>query len=377
MTAAPPDRATAVRWRLALGRHAQDALDDARLTGQERRLDAAMEHLYGRGHAARGFRPGQGGGLDPSKIVLPRWLDDLKALFPHSVFETIQGHAIERFGMTELLANPEALKRLEPNFDLLKVLLAFRGRADPSVAQPIREIVRRIIEDLRRKLESDVARALSGARNRFRRSHQKRLVNFDIRATVRANLKTYRPDRGAIVAEQLRFTTRQRRQSPWTVILCVDQSGSMLGSLIHATVLASILAGLPALAVKLVVFDTAVVDLSDRIDDPVDLLLSVQLGGGTDIGKAVRYCEGLVTQPTRTVLALISDFEEGGSPAALMAAVRRLAEARVTQIGLAALGDAGEPVFDRVMAARLADAGMRVAALTPDRFAEWLCGVIR
>ena len=141
--------------------------------------------------------------------------------------------------------------------------------------------------------------------------------------------------------------------------------------------LASILAGLPALSVKLVVFDTAVVDLSDRIDDPVDQLLSVQLGGGTNIGQAVTYCEGLVTQPSRTVLALISDFEEGASPAVLMAAVRRLAEARVTLIGLAALGDGGEPVFDRVMAARLADIGMQVAALTPDRFAEWLCGVIR
>lgn len=377
MSDAARDRTTAVRWRLALGRHAQSALGEAGLSGQERRLDAAMEHLYGRGHAARGFRPGKGGTLDPTQIVLPRWLDELKQLFPQSVFETIQGHAIDRFGMTELLANPEALKRLEPNLDLLKVLLAFKGRADPSVAEPIRELVRKIIEDLRRKLESEITMAFSGARNRFRRSHQKRLVNFDIRATVRANLKTYQPDRRAIIAERLHFTSRQRRQMPWTVILCVDQSGSMLGSLIHATVLASILAGLPALSVKLVVFDTSVVDLSDRVDDPVGLLLSAQLGGGTDIGKAVTYCEGLITQPSRTVLALISDFEEGASPAALIRAVRRLAEARVTLIGLAALGEGGEPVFDRAMAARLAEVGMAVAALTPDRFAEWLCGIIR
>jgi Mg-chelatase subunit ChlD len=304
-------------------------------------------------------------------------LDELKALFPHSVFENIQSHAIGRFGMSELLANPEALKRLEPNLELLKVLLAFRGRADPAVVEPIREVVRKIIDELRRKLEGEINRAFSGARNRFRRSQQKRLANFDIRATVRANLKTYQPDRRAIIAERLHFTSRQRRRMPWTVILCVDQSGSMLGSLIHATVLASILAGLPALSVKLVVFDTSVVDLSDRVDDPVDLLLSVQLGGGTDIGQAVTYCEGLITQPSRTVLALISDFEEGASPAALIRAVRRLAEARVTLIGLAALGDSGEPVFDRAMAARLAEVGMAIAALTPDRFAEWLCGIIR
>ncbi len=373
----PPDRSTAVRWRLALGRHAHGALAEAGLSTRERRLDAAMEQLYGRGHAARGFRPGGGGSLDPTQLVLPRWLDELKELFPQSVFENIQSHAIGRFGMSDLLANPEALKRLEPNLDLLKVLLAFRGRANPAVAEPIREVVRKIIEELRRKLESEISRAFSGARNRFRRSQQKRLANFDIRATVRANLKTYQPDRRAIIAERLHFTSRQRRQMPWTVILCVDQSGSMLGSLIHATVLASILAGLPALSVKLVVFDTSVVDLSDRVDDPVDLLLSVQLGGGTDIGQAVTYCEGLITQPSRTVLALISDFEEGASPAALIRAVRRLAEARVTLIGLAALGDSGEPVFDRAMAARLAEVGMAIAALTPDRFAEWLCGVIR
>ncbi len=377
MTPPPPDRATAVRWRLALGRHAHSALGENGFSAHDRRLDLAMEQLYGRSHASRGFRPGVGGSLDPTRLVLPRWLDELKQLFPQSVFETIQSHAIGRFGMSGLLGDPEALKRLEPNLDLLKVLLAFQGRANPAMAAPIREVVRKIVEELRRKLESQIAQAFSGTRNRFRRSPQKRLANFDIRATVRANLKTYQPDRRAIVAERLHFISRQRRQMPWTIILCVDQSGSMLGSLIHATVLASILAGLPALSVKLVVFDTSVVDLSDRLDDPIDLLLSVQLRGGTDIGQAVTYCEGLITQPSRTVFALISDFEEGGSPAALIRAVRRLAEARVTLIGLAALGDGGEPVFDRAMAARLADVGMEVAALTPDRFADWLCGIIR
>lgn len=370
-------RATAVRWRLALGRHAQDGLGEADLTRDETRIDAAMEALYGRAHAERGYRPGRGGSLDASRIVAPRWLDEVKALFPKTVFETIQGHAVERFGLAEVLANPEALKRLEPNLDLMKVVLAFRGRADPAVAEPIREIVRQVVEEMRRRLQTAIVRAFSGSRNRFRRSQQRRMANFDIRATVRANLRTYQPDRKAIIAEQLRFTSRQRRQMPWTVILCVDQSGSMLTSLIHASVMASILAALPAVAVKLVVFDTSVVDLSDRVSDPVDLLLSVQLGGGTDIGKAVTYCEGLVTQPSRTVLALISDFEEGASPAALIRAVRRLAEARVALIGLAALDPDGEPTYDRAMAARLAAAGMSVAALTPDRFAEWLAGVIR
>jgi Mg-chelatase subunit ChlD len=371
-----PGSTAPARWRLALGRHAKDQLGDQDLSREQGRIDRVLETLYGRAYAARGFRPGQGGGLDPSKIVIPAWLDEMKQLFPASVFEAIQGHAIERLGMAELLGNAEALRRLEPNLALMKVLLAFRGQADPSVAGAIREVVRQVVEDLRRRLATKLAQAFSGARNRFKSSPQKRMANFDVRATIRANLKNYQPDRRALVAERLKFTARQRRTIPWTVILCVDQSGSMLDSIIHAAVLASILASLPAVAVKLVLFDTSVVDLSDRVDDPVDLLLSVRLGGGTDIGKAVTYCEGLVTQPSRTVLALISDFEEGASPAALVRAVRRLAEARVTLIGLAALDDSAAPVFDRAMAARLAEVGMSVAALTPDRFAEWLAGIM-
>jgi len=367
---------TAARWRLALGRHAETQLRGVAPSGQDARMDRAMEALYGRAQAKRGFRPGGGGTLDPSQLVLPTWLDDLKALFPASVFERIQHHAIERFEMAGLLNDPEALARLEPNLDLMKVLLAFRGRASPALAEPIRNIVRQVVDELKRRLAAQVAQAFAGTRNRFRRSPRKRLANFDVRATIRANLQHYQADRRVIIAERLVFTARQRRQLPWTIILCVDQSGSMLGSVIHAAVLASILAGLPALNIKLVVFDTSVVDLSDRVDDPVDLLLSVQLGGGTNIGQAITYCEGLVTQPARTVLALISDFEEGGSPAALIRAVRRLAEARVTMIGLAALDGAAAPVFDRSMAARLAEAGMEIAAITPDRFAEWLAGVM-
>jgi len=368
------DSKTAARWRLVLGRHATKRLSGVALSAREVRLDRAMETVYGRGHAARGFRPG--GSLDPSQIALPTWLDELRELFPASVFETIQSHAIERFDMAGLLGNAETLKRLEPNVGLMKVLLSFRGRADPKMAETIREIVAKVVEELRRRLASRVAQAFSGSRNRFRRSSHKRMVNFDARATIRANLRNYQPDRRLLIAEKLRFNARQRRRIPWTIILCVDQSGSMLDSVIHAAVLASIMASLPALQVKLVVFDTAVVDLSDHIDDPVDVLLSVQLGGGTDIGKAVSYCEGLISQPSHTVLALISDFAEGGSPAVLIRAVRRLAEARVRLIGLAALDNAAQPVFDRGMASRLADAGMEIAALTPDRFAEWLNGVM-
>jgi Mg-chelatase subunit ChlD len=288
----------------------------------------------------------------------------------------LQSHAVDRLGLTELLGDPKTLDALEPNRDLLKALIAFKGRASPALQDKIREVARKVVEDTIRRLKPSLDRAFSGRRNRFRRSRNKRLQDFDWRATIRDNLRNYDPERGRIVADRLRFTGRSRRQLPWTIVLCVDQSGSMLGSVIYAAVMAAILAALPSVEVRLVVFDTAVVDLTSEVADPVSVLMSVQLGGGTDIGRAMAYCEQLITQPSRTIFVLLSDFCEGGSIAPMIAATRRMASARVTLIGLAALDDQASPDYDRSTAERLAGAGMKIAALTPDRFAEWIAGII-
>jgi Mg-chelatase subunit ChlD len=200
--------------------------------------------------------------------------------------------------------------------------------------------------------------------------------NLDAAGTVRANLKHYDLERRKLIIERVRFFDRNTRRLPWTIILCVDQSGSMADSVIHSAVMAGILSALPSIRVKLVVFDTSVVDLSEHVDDPVEALMSVQVGGGTDIAKAVRYCEQLIEYPQRTILALVTDFCEGGSPNELVAATKRLAAARVRLIGLASLDARSEPLYDKSMAARLAAIGMEVAALTPQRLAQWLVKVI-
>jgi len=373
------DRDRLKRWRLALGRYADNALEGAELTNGERRVDRALDYLYAREMERRGMRRGKVGGkgsLDPSQLTPLGWLSELRALFPISVIETVQGHAIENLGMTELLSDPALLDSLEPNRDLLKALIAFKGAANPAVQEKIREVARKVVDEVTRRLKPRVERALQGRPNRFRRSQHKSMQNFDWRATIRENLRHYDRDRRVLVAERLRFYGRSRRKLPWTIILCVDQSGSMLGSTIYAAVMAAILTGLPSISVKLIVFDTSVVDLSSEAADPVSVLMSVQLGGGTDIAGAVRYCEGLVSQPSQTVFVLLSDFEEGGSPSALLAAVRRMKTARVRMLGLAALSDDAAPIYDRAMAERLAGAGMHIAALTPDRFADWLGEVI-
>ncbi|HEX9963751.1 MAG TPA: VWA domain-containing protein [Allosphingosinicella sp.] len=369
------------RWRLALGRYAERSLPAEGLSGAERRADRALDYLYAREMERRGLRrgrdsKGRSGSLDPSQLTPLGWLSELRDLFPRSVCETVQAHAIDNLGMRELLSDPAVLDALEPSHGLLKSLIAFKGSADPAMREKIREVTRKIVDDIVRRLRPRVEAALAGRPNRFRRSQLKSMQNFDWRATIRDNLKNWDSERGVIVADRLRFHGRSRRRLPWTIILCVDQSGSMLASTIYSAVMASILTALPAVEVKLIVFDTSIVDLSSEAHDPVEVLMSVQLGGGTNIAAAMQYCETLVTQPTRTVFVLVSDFEEGGSVSHMLAATRRMASARITLLGLGALSDDAAPVYDRRMAERLAGCGMQVAALTPDRFAEWIGGVI-
>jgi Mg-chelatase subunit ChlD len=368
------------RWRLALGRYAERSLAGAELSQGDLRADRALDYLYARELEKRGMRRdksrSRSGSLDPSQLTPLGWLGELRDLFPQSVLETVQSHAIDNLGMKELLSDPAVLDALEPNKDLLKSLIAFKGAADPAMREKIREVVAKVVEEMMRRLRPRIEAALSGKPNRFRRSQLKSMQNFDWRATIRDNLKNWDAERKLIIADRLRFHGRSSRRLPWTIILCVDQSGSMLSSTIYAAVMACILTALPSVDVKLIVFDTSVVDLSSEAHDPVEVLMSVQLGGGTNIAGAVNYCEGLVSQPTRTIFVLLSDFEEGGSVSQLLAAVRRMASSRVTMLGLGALSDDAVPAYDRRMAERLSECGMKIAALTPDRFAEWIGGVI-
>jgi Mg-chelatase subunit ChlD len=367
------------RWRLVLGRYSQQRLPAP--AGDGLRYERALDYLYGREYAGRGGRPDdtedeqQAGSLDPSAPSIVDWLGDVRELFPRETVEVIERHALDRYGLTELVADPAVLARIEPSEELLKLLLTLKGRLDPRVLDEVRRIVRTVVEDLRRRLESEVRRAFTGRLSQFRHSPQPVAANFDARGTIRANLRHWDPGTQRLVVEHPLFFQRNTRRIPWEVVLLVDQSGSMVGSVIHSAVMAGILAGMPSYRLRLVAFDTSVVDLSDVADDPVELLMSVQLGGGTDIAQAVNYAGQIISNPARSVVVLVTDFCEGGPPSALITAARRLVEARVTTIGLASLDGSDHPAYDRQMAQRLADAGMSIAALTPGRLAEWLAEV--
>jgi Mg-chelatase subunit ChlD len=295
----------------------------------------------------------------------------MRDIIPRSTFEAAREHALHRYGLVELLLDPEELDRLDPDPALLSALLRLTNQADPRLKEVLYKIARKVVDDLTQRLRARFDKTPFGALDRTRRSHLKRTADLDWPKTIRANLRNWDPERKVLIADRPVFSARKRRHLPWDVILCVDQSGSMTESLIHSAVMAAILHSLPGVRLRMLLFDTSVVDVTDKLADPLDLLLSVQMGGGTNIAGAMGHCETLVRDPSQTLMVLVSDFYEGGNPAALRASVRRLAEARVKMLGLAAITDHGTPAYHRELAAELDKAGMPVAAMTPDRFAEW------
>ncbi len=374
------------RWRLVLGKYSE-----RRLPPPEQDLlqaDAALGFLYDRLYGERGLR-GDGSGQPPGgagqqrsaglEAGVPRivdWLDTVNELFPEEVAQELATEAVERFGLTEVLTHPNALDRIEPDLDTLKLVLSLKSGMAPNALDAVRKIVAAVVDELTERLRTELQAVLTGRVDQFKRSRRP-VGPVDARTTIERNLGTWDPDRQRLLIEEVTFYRRSAIRYPWEVIICVDQSGSMVGSVIHSAILAGIMAGLPGVTVKLVVFDTTVVDLSGYVDDPVETLMSVQLGGGTDIGRAVTYCEQIVTNPSRTILALVTDFYEGGSVSDLLNAVGRLSESGVTMMGLASLDDGAGPAFDHATAERVAQSGMPVAAMTPKSFAQWAAGVMQ
>jgi Mg-chelatase subunit ChlD len=385
------DRLAMMRWRLVLGRFAERAVGGlGGEHGQEGgrgqqgpnrydRMDRALDYLYGREYGKRGVRT-QGkdrtGTPGESVLAIPEWLRDVRELFPRETVEVLERHALERYGMTELVTDEDVLRKMEPSYELLKAVLSFRNLMTPKVLEVARSLVRQVVEDLKRRLAREVRQVLWGRINRQRRSPLKVARNLDWHRTIRSNLKHYDRERRRLIVQSFLFFSRVERHLPWHIIMAVDCSGSMMDSVIHSAVMAGIFKGLPAVRVSLIAFDTAVVDLTEQADDPTEVLMSVHLGGGTDIAGALGYCERLVQAPSRTMVVLVTDFFEGGSPAALPAVVKRLREAGVRVLGLAALDAQANPTYDHQMAERCLAAGAEVAALTPRRLAEWIARVI-
>jgi Mg-chelatase subunit ChlD len=358
------------RWRLILGRPAESCT--GALTGEAAARDGALDWLYGRDEdlAARGVR--RGGGTGDSEVAVVDWLDDVHRLFPKETIERLERDAVERYEIHEVVTDPQVLQRIEPNPALLRAVLRTKHLMNPDVLVLARRIVDAVIRELMRRLQPEVRRAFSGTRAR-QSALTGQARDFDFRGTLRANLRHYRPEDRRILIERPRFHTRSRpRLRQWQLVLVVDQSGSMVNSVIHSAVTAACLWGLPGLKTHLVAFDTNVVDLTSDVTDPVELLMKVQLGGGTDIARAAAYAASLIDDPRRAIVTIISDFYEGGDERALIHTVRRLAGQGTQVLGLAALDQDAEPAYDRELGQRLADAGAHVGAMTPGELANFV-----
>ena len=365
------------RWRLVLGKYASEQISysggDVNYMGMEEVLDYLYSREYGEEQEIRQGRQGGSGG---SQLTVPKWLHEMKKLFPRQTVEIMERHALEKYEMTELLTDPEVLRRLEPNRELLKTIMGLKHMMKGEVLQLAREIVRKVAQEIMEKLEQDVRRAMQGKLDRTSGSPVRSLRNLDIRKTIQRNLQHYDRERQQLVLQQVYFHSRMKRYHQWRVVICVDESGSMLDSVIHSAVMAGIFARLPMLDTRLVIFDTNVVDLSGHVEDPVETLMSVQLGGGTNIAGALSYCETLIENPHRTLVVLISDLYEGSSTHNLCSVSRSIIESGAKLIALTALDMTATPNYSRHMAAQLAQLGAFVGAMTPEQLAEHVADMV-
>ncbi|MFO0820066.1 MAG: VWA domain-containing protein [Pirellulales bacterium] len=378
---APLDADQLRRWRLILGSDAQDSLnglgaDQLSLSADQKLMDEALAAIYDETEGAADNR--RSAGLNGSAPRLAKWLGDIRTYFTEDVVTVIQQDAIDRKGMKQLLFEPELLKNVQPNVQLVGTLMALKGQIPERTKETARMVVRSVVDQIRLALEQKIRQAVTGALNRREHSPLPHVSSIDWKWTIGRNLKNYNPSLKTLIPERVYFYSRAQRTNNWTVIVDMDQSGSMADSVVYGAVCGSIFASLPALETHVVAFDTEVVDLTENCgDDPVDMIFGTQLGGGTDINKSVAYCEKFIQEPSRTLFILITDLFEGGNQAQL---VRRLGEMRasgVRAICLLALSDSGVPSYDENLAKKLAALGIPCFGCTPQRLPELLEGALR
>jgi Mg-chelatase subunit ChlD len=375
VSAVEPERRR--RWRLVLGEEAAELGEPA---GADLAVDRALAALYDADRSGPDGSPRSGvsraGGLGASAPSVARWLGDIRSYFPSSVVQVVQRDAVERLDLTRLLLEPELLEAVEPDVHLVGTLLSLSHVLPQQTKDTARRVVRTVVEELERRLTARTRSAVTGALDRSTRTHRPRLRDIDWDRTIRRNLQHYLPELRTVVPERLVGHGRAARVVHRDVVLAIDQSGSMASSVVYASVFGAVLASMRSLRTSLVVFDTAVVDLTDKLADPVDVLFGTQLGGGTDINRAIAYCQGLITRPADTVLVLVSDLFEGGVREEMLRRVRAMLAAGAQVVVLLALSDEGAPAYDHDNAAALAALGAPAFACTPDAFPELMAAAL-
>lgn len=369
------------KWRLILGRYSENSIgfseDGEAINYMD--MDTLLDFLYSREYSeedgVRRQKKSQGS-LDASNLTVPKWITKIREIFPKETVEILEKHALDKYELTELLTDKEVLEKLEPNKELLKNILQMKHLMKGEVIETAKCIVKKIAGDITKELESDVKKAIVGRINKNKSSLIKSSRNIDYKRTIKANLKNFNVDENKLIIDKIYFNDRVRRYNPWNVIIAVDESGSMLSSVIHSAIMAGIFSKLPMLKTNLIIFDTEVVDLSGYIDDPVETLMSVQLGGGTNITKALQYCETLIENPHRTMIILVSDLYEGYGYGNMYATSKSIIESGAKLIVLTALDMESTPVYDKNAAQKMASLGAEVGAMTPGGLTQWIAKIV-
>ncbi len=381
------DRHTLARWRLVLGKSAEQhgitcGDDDecssvAPLVGYLFGDDGESAGGGGSGPMGRGKNKGRQGGRGRSPLTVPSWVDQVSELFPSQAREVLEKELIQRRGLSEILKEPKLLEKIEPNLDIVKTLLTHKHLLNPETRILARKLIEKVVNQVKDKLRLQIEQAITGAIRRDRHSPRKVYRNLDLKTTIRRNLHNYSAERKRLLVDRLYFFAAERKKRPWHVIVTVDQSGSMLDSAIFSAIMASIFAELPSIKTSLILFDTQVVDLSGQVGQPVDVLLSINLGGGTDITSALRYSQQLAREPARSIVVLITDFYEGRAEDDLIRQVRVMAESGIRMIGLGALGYNARPEYNRQTAKKCRKVGMDILVCTPEKLADCMAQIIR
>lgn len=354
------------RWRLVLGKKAEEE-EQVALGTEGMEIDAALDALY---------EAGQKGGLGNSAPKVNRWLGDIRKYFPSQVVQVMQKDALENLGLKQMLLEPEMLESVEADVHLVGTLLSLNSVIPSKTKETARLVVRKVVEELKKRLEYPLLEAIKGALNQAVRNRRPKFTEINWEKTIRANLKHYQAEYKTIIPHQL-VGYGKKGQALKEIILCIDQSGSMASSVVYSSIFAAVLASLPAIKTHMVVFDTAVADLTKDMDDPVDLLFGTQLGGGTDIHKALNYVETLVKSPEDTILVLISDLYEGGNEEKMLQQAKKIQKKGVNFISLLALSDEGAPIYDKQVAAHYTSMNIPVFACTPDLFPSMMAAALK
>ena len=371
------------KWRLILGKDIEKTAENIfsgnmsmQLSEEDLIMDQALAAIYDK--TGNLLNTGKEAGKGKSSPHIAKWLADVRKYFPEDVVTVIQSDAIEKTGLKQLFLEPETLQTIKPDVSMVATIMALNRQIPEKAKESAREVVKTVVDELIEKMEQDLRKAVTGALNKKNHSPIPSITGIDWKKTIKNNIKHYDMDSEKIIPEKFYFFERMRKIKDWTVILDLDQSGSMAESIIYASVMGAIFASIPSIDTKVVAFDTEVVDLTEVVqNDPVDVLFGVQLGGGTDINKSVQYCSQWIDNPQKTMFILISDLFEGGVEAGLIKRLSEMHESGVKVIVLLALSDSGRPSFDESLGKKISALGIPCFASSPNKLPELVEAVLK